>query len=184
MFRTWLFIALFGIQVMYFYESVLTDKCCVLLEYLNLENTYPVLLFSMTTLDLITKISTQPLGYFLRVHALLLKAVELPDLWHWKPKPLIHCTDTLRMLAVYSSFTEELFWHASALTWSSSLEVRKVESSWVTELLCQKQKMYKYFILLWQHWDHWKHSILLSIPALGFKSMIYGREVLHLFRAY
>jgi len=35
------------------------------LGFLQLENTFPVVLLSMSTVDPITEISTQPLGYFL-----------------------------------------------------------------------------------------------------------------------
>lgn len=75
---------------------------------------------------------------------------------------LIHCTNTLwRTLAVYTSyFTEELFQHASLLTWGPSLEGRKVFlNHWTFQP--ELENVQALYLLLWWCWYYWKGSKLL-----------------------
>lgn len=106
----------------------------LLLAFLRLENTSPVVFLSMSTVDAITEISTQPLGYFSKcMHhfwkLLNFQIYDTENLSHWSTVQIHYGAGSQNTAAALL----ESISTCSALTWGSSPEGRKVLSHWTSQ---------------------------------------------------
>lgn len=130
----------------------------------------------MSTVDPITEISTQPLGYFCKcMHCfwklLNFQIYDTENLSHWSTRQ-IHYREHWQCTAatlLKSSFNRLQPWPGGL-----SLEGKRVETSWVTELCSLSQKMYKYHVLL-QWWQ-----ISSSVYSSLFRNLVGSQHSLQL----
>lgn len=106
----------------------------LLLAFLRLENTFPVVFLSMSTVDAITEISTQPLGYFSKcMHhfwkLLNFQIYDTENLSHWSTVQIHYGEGSENTAAALL----ESISTCSALTWGSSPEGRRVLSHWTSQ---------------------------------------------------
>lgn len=153
----------------------------LLLAFLRLENTFPVVFLSMSTVDPITEISTQPLGYFSKcMHhfwkLLNFQIYDTENLSHWSTVQIHYGEGSQNTAATLL----ESISTCSALTWGSSPEGRKVLSHWTSVRTGKRTNA----IHCCSNADT-PESTARFCPYRGsaFMSMICGREGLRLFQA-